>query len=222
MAFFPPPCADDDDDQVRPDFPFPPTGPDEDLVLQAGPERYAVPATINRYLRKYQREGIQFMFDRVIQNSGVILGDDMGLGKTIQVIGLLAALMGKTGHAKDDALSLLGAATGQVLSKTGEGGGEGVIGWAGVCLLTQSCGQTRSSLWRQPRFSTTGVASWSCGATSAWPCTTAIPATRWVRRCRCSPATPSPLCSVHIFFCRLRRMRPLNPPLRNSFWHRAG
>jgi SNF2 family DNA or RNA helicase len=44
-----------------------------------------VPATINQYLRDYQRCGIQFMYDHYRHGNGAILGDDMGLGKTVQV-----------------------------------------------------------------------------------------------------------------------------------------
>ena len=59
---------------------------------------YSVPGSINRYLRDYQRAGVEFMADRIINSSkGSILGDDMGLGKTIQVIALLAAILEKVG-----------------------------------------------------------------------------------------------------------------------------
>uniref|UniRef100_A0A8C7VXB1 Excision repair cross-complementation group 6-like 2 n=1 Tax=Oncorhynchus mykiss TaxID=8022 RepID=A0A8C7VXB1_ONCMY len=76
-----------------------PPGPSEPLVLsQSG---VAVPYTINRYLRYYQKEGIQFIYDNYAQSRGCILGDDMGLGKTIQVIGFLAAVLGKTGTWED-------------------------------------------------------------------------------------------------------------------------
>ena len=44
-----------------------------------------IPATINQYLRDYQREGAQFMYNRYREGEGCILGDDMGLGKTVQV-----------------------------------------------------------------------------------------------------------------------------------------
>ena len=44
-----------------------------------------VPATINQYLRDYQREGIKFLFTHYTYKRGAILGDDMGLGKTVQV-----------------------------------------------------------------------------------------------------------------------------------------
>ncbi|XP_056020257.1 DNA excision repair protein ERCC-6-like 2 isoform X3 [Ostrea edulis] len=60
-----------------------------------------VPAPLNQHLRDYQREGIQFLYDHYKKGSGAVLGDDMGLGKTVQVIGLLAALLGKQCNKKD-------------------------------------------------------------------------------------------------------------------------
>jgi SNF2 family DNA or RNA helicase len=54
-----------------------------------------IPIAISRFLRRYQRLGVQFLYDRYrgLKIPGVwdyplkggILGDDMGLGKTIQV-----------------------------------------------------------------------------------------------------------------------------------------
>lgn len=41
-----------------------------------------VPSSINCYLRDYQREGVQFFYDRYKEGRGGILGDDMGLGKS--------------------------------------------------------------------------------------------------------------------------------------------
>ncbi|GMK54007.1 hypothetical protein CspeluHIS016_0105930 [Cutaneotrichosporon spelunceum] len=61
----------------------------------------AVPAPINRFLRKYQREGVDFFYSKYKQRYGCILGDDMGLGKTVQVIAFLSAIMRKTGRAAD-------------------------------------------------------------------------------------------------------------------------
>lgn len=40
-----------------------------------------MPASINRYLREYQRDGIQFLFRQYALKQGAILADDMGLGK---------------------------------------------------------------------------------------------------------------------------------------------
>jgi hypothetical protein len=38
-----------------------------------------VPASINTYLREYQRDGIRFFWDKYQQERGGLLGDDMGL-----------------------------------------------------------------------------------------------------------------------------------------------
>lgn len=40
----------------------------------------SVPASINKFLRDYQREGVQFFYERYCERRGGILGDDMGLG----------------------------------------------------------------------------------------------------------------------------------------------
>ena len=39
-----------------------------------------VPASINKYLREYQREGIRFLLRQYALRQGGILADDMGLG----------------------------------------------------------------------------------------------------------------------------------------------
>uniref|UniRef100_A0A8C2KJY6 Excision repair cross-complementation group 6-like 2 n=1 Tax=Cyprinus carpio TaxID=7962 RepID=A0A8C2KJY6_CYPCA len=76
-----------------------PPGPSEPFLLSGNDVK--VPYTINRYLRDYQREGIQFIYHNYAKSRGCILGDDMGLGKTVQVIGFLAAALRKTGTWKD-------------------------------------------------------------------------------------------------------------------------
>lgn len=40
---------------------------------------------LNQYLRDYQREGIQFLYDYYREGEGAVFGDDMGLGKIVQV-----------------------------------------------------------------------------------------------------------------------------------------
>ncbi|KZT50905.1 hypothetical protein CALCODRAFT_504196 [Calocera cornea HHB12733] len=60
-----------------------------------------VPASINRFLREYQRDGVRFFWRCREEKRGGVLGDDMGLGKTIQVISFLAALMHRTGTSSD-------------------------------------------------------------------------------------------------------------------------
>jgi DNA excision repair protein ERCC-6-like 2 len=106
------PVSSDDDDEdpaaaqlkLYPMLKKPVFGPYElePLILEKNSDRpYQVPSSINRYLSDYQQEGIQFMFDKCAETKGAILGDDMGLGKTIQVIGLFAALLEKTGTKLD-------------------------------------------------------------------------------------------------------------------------
>ncbi|XP_073402056.1 DNA excision repair protein ERCC-6-like 2 isoform X2 [Dendrobates tinctorius] len=90
----------DDEDLEKPQFPGrKPTAPAEDLPLSN--TGVCVPYTINRYLRDYQREGIQFLYEHYARSTGCILGDDMGLGKTIQVISFLAAVLHKKGTRED-------------------------------------------------------------------------------------------------------------------------
>ncbi len=38
-----------------------------------------VPGSINRHLRPYQRDGVDFLFQKYARNTGGILADDMGL-----------------------------------------------------------------------------------------------------------------------------------------------
>ena len=64
-------------------------------------ERAIIPAPIAQYLKPYQIEGAEFLFDKYMHQHGCILGDDMGLGKTIQVIAFLTAAFGKTGDERD-------------------------------------------------------------------------------------------------------------------------
>ena len=115
--------------RLKPNFDTPKLGPPGPLVpfklvkdgtdekptnaeLKNGIETHEVPASMNRYLKDYQREGIQFMYSSVIEGKGCVLGgknihlifimgqmesyqclshchiplsDDMGLGKTVQV-----------------------------------------------------------------------------------------------------------------------------------------
>ncbi|PLW26400.1 hypothetical protein PCASD_24721 [Puccinia coronata f. sp. avenae] len=69
---------------------------DQDVV---GPlilsESVQLMASINKFLKPYQRNGVKFFFKHFQEKNGVVLGDDMGLGKTIQVIAFLSAVMGK-------------------------------------------------------------------------------------------------------------------------------
>ncbi|KAM4049432.1 DNA excision repair protein ERCC-6-like 2 [Anomaloglossus baeobatrachus] len=90
----------DDEDLEKPQFPSrKPTAPAKDFPLSSS--GVCVPYTINRYLRDYQREGVQFLYEHYARSKGCILGDDMGLGKTIQVISFLAAVLHKKGTRED-------------------------------------------------------------------------------------------------------------------------
>eukprot|EP00536_Pseudo-nitzschia_multiseries_P001184 jgi/Psemu1/180418/e_gw1.14.87.1 len=93
-------------DDLHPEFKDPKFGPYEPmqpLVLSGDQSEITVqvPASLNRYLVPFQKEGIRFMYDCLARKSGVILGDEMGCGKTVQVIALLCSLFNKTGTTKD-------------------------------------------------------------------------------------------------------------------------
>ncbi|KAM9367342.1 DNA excision repair protein ERCC-6-like 2 [Phaethornis superciliosus] len=90
----------DDGDLEKPYF------PDQNLPAPAVAFKLSdngdfIPYTINRYLRDYQREGAQFLYEHYANKRGCILGDDMGLGKTVQVISFLAAVLHKKGTRED-------------------------------------------------------------------------------------------------------------------------
>ncbi|XP_005384743.2 PREDICTED: DNA excision repair protein ERCC-6-like 2 isoform X1 [Chinchilla lanigera] len=90
----------DDEDLEKPYFPnrkFPLSA----NAFKLSEDGDAIPYTINRYLREYQREGAQFLYRHYTQGRGCILGDDMGLGKTVQVISFLAAVLHKKGTHED-------------------------------------------------------------------------------------------------------------------------
>ncbi|KAJ4364136.1 hypothetical protein N0V83_009591 [Neocucurbitaria cava] len=76
-----------------------PQRPKEDITLHESGG--VIPAPIARWLRDYQVEGVQFLHERFVKQTGAILGDDMGLGKTIQVIAFLTAAFGKTATKRD-------------------------------------------------------------------------------------------------------------------------
>ncbi|XP_023325018.1 DNA excision repair protein ERCC-6-like 2 [Eurytemora carolleeae] len=88
----------------KPCFTIPEDAKLTDLSLSwQGRERARVPGRLNYFLREYQRDGVQFLWDRYCRDGGAILADDMGLGKTVQIIAFLSALYHKTGlHADND------------------------------------------------------------------------------------------------------------------------
>lgn len=71
----------------------------EDIELEGSAG--LIPASIARYLRDYQIEGVRFLHEHFVYQSGAILGDDMGLGKTVQVAAFLTVAFGKTGDERD-------------------------------------------------------------------------------------------------------------------------
>lgn len=88
----------EDDEVVWPKMDFSHTAVDAqecnvDLRLEPRMDgRYHfVSAAVNRWLRGYQRHGVQWMWKRIARGRGCILNDDMGLGKTGELIGLWKA-----------------------------------------------------------------------------------------------------------------------------------
>ncbi|KAJ4500581.1 P-loop containing nucleoside triphosphate hydrolase protein [Lentinula lateritia] len=85
----------------RPGFQSPESSVNEPFFLDLG-NNIKIPSTINIFLRDYQRNGVQFFYERYRAGRGGLLGDDMGLGKTVQVIAFLSAIMAKTGFESDE------------------------------------------------------------------------------------------------------------------------
>ena len=50
------------------------------------PSELKLPLSLWNQLRDYQKEGVAWMNEHALQNSGLILADDMGLGKTLQTL----------------------------------------------------------------------------------------------------------------------------------------
>ncbi len=72
--------------------------PEEPLRLSS---TVSVPVPVNKHLRDYQRQGVEFLFRRFVDNAGGVLADDMGLGKTVQTIAFLSAIYKKSGTERD-------------------------------------------------------------------------------------------------------------------------
>lgn len=70
-----------DDEEMGNRPPFPATT-EQGLIgayqLDDDDSTVVIPANINRFLREYQREGVQFMYNKFKQGAGGVLGDDMG------------------------------------------------------------------------------------------------------------------------------------------------
>ena len=102
----------DDDDNLDewPRFDGDGHGPKEPHVLGPCPNAVAdsiypakavIPASVNKFLRSYQREGVEWLWNQYMQGRGGVLGDEMGLGKTVQTIAFISAVLGKTATCKD-------------------------------------------------------------------------------------------------------------------------
>ena len=61
------------------------------LAEQPPPSLPPLPEHLDNLLRRYQKEGAEFLLDRAACGAGAILADDMGLGKTLQVLAVLEA-----------------------------------------------------------------------------------------------------------------------------------
>lgn len=59
------------------------------MLAESPPALPRLPEAFRHILRDYQREGVDFLSDRILYGAGPLLADDMGLGKTIQVLALL-------------------------------------------------------------------------------------------------------------------------------------
>ena len=77
-------------------------GPDPNAVADSiYPAQAIIPASVNKFLRSYQREGVEWLWKQYTQGKGGVLGDEMGLGKTVQTIAFISAVLGKTATSKD-------------------------------------------------------------------------------------------------------------------------
>ena len=59
---------------------------------------YTPPTSLQKVLRKYQRDGYRWLRTLDGYGMGGILADDMGLGKTVQVLSYLLALREQGGN----------------------------------------------------------------------------------------------------------------------------
>lgn len=63
----------------RPGFPLAPGQQRQEPLVLDEKTKTEVPASINTYLRDYQREGVIFFWNQYQAGRGGLLGDDMGL-----------------------------------------------------------------------------------------------------------------------------------------------
>ncbi len=65
----------------------------EEIINQPEPQELPLPPRLEPVMRGYQKEGFEFLSDRLRYRIGAILADDMGLGKTLQMLALLQAVL---------------------------------------------------------------------------------------------------------------------------------
>lgn len=63
------------------------------FILSSGPSPVIVDAHLTNILRPHQRDGVQFLYNRIIDKSGALLADEMGLGKTLMTITVIWTLL---------------------------------------------------------------------------------------------------------------------------------
>ena len=87
-----------------------PCAPHEPLKLGPRPrhngstiysENAELNANVAQYLRDYQKEGVEWLWNQYANDKGGILGDEMGLGKTVQIAGFLSAVLDKSATSDD-------------------------------------------------------------------------------------------------------------------------
>jgi superfamily II DNA or RNA helicase len=70
------------------------------LINEPEPELPKLCEHLEGVLRPYQRQGFEFLADRVANGVGAILADDMGLGKTLQILAVIEAFQREQEGAK--------------------------------------------------------------------------------------------------------------------------
>ncbi|PHJ23373.1 snf2 family n-terminal domain-containing protein [Cystoisospora suis] len=62
--------------------------------------RVWIDSFLNKHLRPHQREGVQWMYNKIVSGGGCILADTMGLGKTLQALCLVWVAVSSFGSLK--------------------------------------------------------------------------------------------------------------------------
>jgi superfamily II DNA or RNA helicase len=70
------------------------------LINEPEPELAKLSEHLEGVLRPYQKQGFEFLADRVANGVGAILADDMGLGKTLQILAVIESILRDDEDAK--------------------------------------------------------------------------------------------------------------------------